>query len=462
MSVPFGPCALTLGDITTQLRNTFAQFTDPRRGKNTRYTLVDAGLSAFSVFFMQSPSFLDYQRTLEQTQGQSNAQTLFGIHPIPTDNQIRHLLDATDPVQVRPMFSYLFNGLNQAGVIDTYRSVQQTILIALDGIEYFSSSALHCPHCSTRTDAHGHVTYYHTALTPVIVKPGVEHVIPLAPEFVRPQDGTEKQDCELNAAKRWLATCGNDYHALGVTLLGDDLYAHEPFCQAVLAQGMNFILVCKPTSHALTYEWLAFLERCGAVRTVVRQRWTGRRHEIDTYRYVETLPLRDGDEALMVNWCELTTTDKNGKVLYHNTFVTNLAMNDHQVVEVVTAGRCRWKIENENNNTLKTKGYHFEHNYGHGQQHLASLLASLIILAFLVHTVLEWMDDQYRLLRQKLPSRQRLFNDLRALTSYLCFASWDDLITFMLRSFEPGRVVPVRLEPPPITPKPDRFQYAPS
>ena len=54
------------------------------------------------------------------------------------------------------------------------------------------------------------------------------------------------------------------------------------------------------------------------------------------------------------------------------------------------------------------------------------------------------------------------YNDLRALTSYLCFASWDDLITFMLRSFEPGRVVPVRLEPPPIPPKLDRFQYAPS
>ena len=71
-SVPFGPCALTLGDITTQFRNTLAQFTDPRRGKNRRYTLVDAGLSAFSVFFMQSPSFLDYQRTLEQTQRQSN------------------------------------------------------------------------------------------------------------------------------------------------------------------------------------------------------------------------------------------------------------------------------------------------------------------------------------------------------------------------------------------------------
>jgi hypothetical protein len=78
------------------------------------------------------------------------------------------------------------------------------------------------------------------------------------------------------------------------------------------------------------------------------------------------------------------------------------------VLEVVEAGRSRWKIENENNNTLKTKGYHFEHNYGHGQRYLSSVLASLILLAFLVHTVLEGIDDQYPLLRQKLPSRQGL------------------------------------------------------
>ena len=101
-------------------------------------------------------------------------------------------------------------------------------------------------------------------------------------------------------------------------------------------------------------------------------------------------------------------------MLYHNTFVTNLALDDRKVLEVVAAGRCRWKIENENNNTLKTKGYHFEHNYGHGQQYLSSVLASLIILAFLVHTVLEWMDDQYQRLRRKLPSRQRLFSDMSA------------------------------------------------
>ena len=172
--------------------------------------------------------------------------------------------------------------------------------------------------------------------------------------------------------------------------------------------------------------------------TAGERRWTGQRREIDTYRYAQAIPLRDGDDALLVNWCELTTTDEKGNVLYHNSFATSLALDDRQVPEVVTAGRSRWKIENENNNTLKTKGYHFEHNYGHGQQYLSSMLASLMILAFLVHTVLEWMDDHYQLLRRKLPSRQRLFSDIRTLTSYLCFESWEALMTFMLQSFKPA------------------------
>ncbi len=438
MSVPFGPLVLTLDDITQQIRDTFEQFTDPRQGKNTRYTLVDAGLSAFSVFFLQSPSFLEYQRSLDQRLGKNNAQTLFGVHNIPSDNQIRHLLDATEPGQVKPLFTYLFKALNQAGVIERYRSVNQTLLLALDGTEYFSSASIHCPQCSTRQQANGQVRYYHTALTPVLVKPGLDKVIPLAPEFVRPQDGAAKQDCELNAAKRWLADWGSDYSALAVTLLGDDLYCHEPFCRDALNRGFDFILVCKPDSHTIVYEWLEFLHRGGAVNPVVRRRWTGQRREIDTYRYAKSIPLRDGNDALLVNWCELTTTDERGQVLYHNAFATSLSLDDHRVLEVVAAGRSRWKIENENNNTLKTKGYHFEHNYGHGQQYLSSVLASLIILAFLVHTVLEWMDDHYQLLRQKLPSRQRLFSDIRTLTSYLCFESWGALMTFMLQSFKPA------------------------
>jgi hypothetical protein len=442
MSAPFGPYALTLDDITQQMRGTFETFVDPRKGKNTSYTMTDAALSAFSVFFTQSPSFLEYQRSLEQTQGHNNARTLFGVHEVPSDNQIRSLLDATPPDTLKPAYSFLFNALEQAGVVDSLRSANGTLLLALDGTEYFSSPAIHCEACSARRHANGKVTHFHSALTPVLVQPGGDKVVPLAPEFVTPQDGAAKQDCELAAAKRWLAAHGSGLARLKATVLGDDLYCHEPFCRDLLASGLGFILVCKPASHTIVYEWLEHLQRHGAVHTVSRTRWTGRRRETDTYRYAESVPLRDADDALMVNWCELVTTDDGGKVLYRNAFATRLALDDSNVAEIVAAGRSRWKIENESNNTLKTKGYHFAHNFGHGQRHLSSLLASLIILAFLTHTVLEWMDDKYQLLRKKLPSRRRLFNDIRTLTSYLCFQSWDALMDFMLDSFKPSPAQP--------------------
>ncbi|MDD5034104.1 MAG: hypothetical protein PHE55_05040 [Methylococcaceae bacterium] len=153
-------------------------------------------------------------------------------------------------------------------------------------------------------------------------------------------------------------------------------------------------MVCQPDSHATVYEWLESLQPHGAVRAVVRTRWNGQRREADTYRYAETIPLRDGEDALRVNWCEITTTDEKGDRRYHNAFATSLAINSDNVAEGGEAGRSRWKIENENNNTLKTQGYHFEHHLGHGQPHWSSLLASLIILAFGVHTALEWTDEK--------------------------------------------------------------------
>lgn len=435
MSAPFGKNVLTFSDVVKQLRTTFEAFCDPRTGKNTSYMMVDAGLSAFSVFFMQSPSFLDFQRTMQETHGKNNAQTLFGAFQIPTDNHIRSLLDAVEPVAVYPLFDFVFDGFQRSGVIDSFRTTDKQLLLALDGTDYFSSQKLHGPCCSSKTHGNGKVCYSHTVVTPVLVKPGSDKVIPLAPEFIRPQDGHEKQDCEINASLRWLESRGSHYAALGTTVLGDDLYCHEPFCRALLAKGFEFILVCKPLSHKTLYEWVDDLERTGIVKTRVQTRWTGKRHETDTYRYGCDVPLRDADDALIVNWCEITTRSGDGKVLYRNAFATSLAINEANVAEVVASGRARWKIENENNNTLKTKGYCFEHNFGHGQKFLSSLLATLIMLAYLVHTLLDLMDDKFCLLRQKLPSRKRLFDDMKALTTYLCFDSWEHLLDFMLEAW---------------------------
>ena len=79
------------------------------------------------------------------------------------------------------------------------------------------------------------------------------------------------------------------------------------------------------------------------------------------------------------------------------------------VSQVAQAGRGRWKVENEKNNVLKTKGYHIEHNFGHGKRYLAAFLLSLNLLAFLFHTVLQWCDEKYALLRQVLSETPDLF-----------------------------------------------------
>jgi hypothetical protein len=317
--------------------------------------------------------------------------------------------------------------------------VNQSLLVVLDGTEYFSSKAIHCPHCSTREHANGQVRYVHSALTPVLVKPGLDKVIALAPEFIRPQDGSQKQDCELNAAKRWLASWGPSYARWGVTLLGDDLYCHQPFCLAVLAQGMHFIVVCKPQSHALLYEWVDDFSRMGLRHSVQRSHWNGKETWCERYSWVSQVPMCNRDDALMVNWCELVITNAQGEVLFHNAWATSHLITDDNVIELAAAGRARWKIENENNNTLKNHGYHLEHNFGHAKQNLCALLATLNILAFLLHTTLEWIDERYRSLRKRLPSRRTFFDNLRALLLYLTFSSWDHLMNFMLHALQRER-----------------------
>jgi hypothetical protein len=425
----------TFSRLVEHLRSVVERFPDERAGGETVYTMADAALGAFSVFFTQSPSFLDFQRTLQVAKGCNNALTLFGITQIPSDNQIRNLLDPVPPSAVLPVFAAVVDALHAGGQLEAYRSINGDLLVAMDGTQYFSSAKIHCPQCRVTEHKNGTVIYSHSVVTPVIVAPGNPRVIPLEPEFITPQDGHEKQDCENAAAKRWLGQFGARYRPFGITILGDDLYCKQPVCEAIRRQGLNFILVCKPDSHKTLYEWVAGLAASADVQTLRIERRHGKRSYTDTYRFVSQVPLRDGNDALEVNWCELTTTRQDGKVVYQNAFATNHAITAANVAEVVGAGRTRWKVENENNNTLKTKGYNLTHNFGHGKQHLSALLATLNLLAFLFHTLLELLDSSYQCLRQFLP-RKTFFDDLRALTRYLCFDSWEALMAFMIKGLE--------------------------
>ena len=330
------PRPLNFDHLQAILRQHTADLPDVRKpSPNTRYTVQNAALGAFGIFFMQSPSFLEYQRQLHHRQGQDNAQTLFSVEPIPCDNHIRTLLDPIAPRYFHPIFFEVFAHLEQQHWLDPFRALDDQLLVALDGTQYFSSQALHCQNCLTRQLSNGHTLYYHTAITPVIVCPGHAQVIALAPEYIMPQDGHDKQDCEQAAGKRWMTQHAATLVPHHVTLLGDDLYSKEPFCALALQQGFNFILVCKPDSHTKLYDRLAFWQAQGAIAHHEQRRRKGRVTEVTLYRFINDVLLQDGKHARSVNWVEMTVINaKTGAQLYYNTFITNhrLHIPSHLVV----------------------------------------------------------------------------------------------------------------------------------
>jgi hypothetical protein len=378
---------------------------------------------------------------MAQARGLNNARSLFQVEHIPTDNHIRQMLDPVAPHHLFSLFDELHKAFDQTGVLENMRAVGHTRLIALDATWYFSSQSqnIHCPHCSCIGHTDGQTTHFHSAITPVLASPGHAQVVPLRPEFITPQDGQAKQDCEINAAKRWLAAHAERYSTGNDTVLGDDLYAHQPFCRQVRLHNFHFLFTCKPASHAHLHSWVEALEAGRARHTLnLRVKGQGNRWEHHHYRWANSVPLTDSDDALKVNWCEVTISDADGKIKFRNAYITDWAISANNVAGLVSAGRARWKIENEHNNVLKNRGYHLEHNFGHGKNHLASLLLTLNLLAFGLHTLLELADENYRLIRATVGARQRFFQHLEALTAYLHFESWERLMDFMMRGLEIG------------------------
>lgn len=423
----------TFEALMSLLMGCVERFPDRRTGKNTQFSLQDVTRGAFGVFFCQSPSFLAFQELMQQQQGKNNARTLFGVQQIPSDNQIRALLDPVDPALLNPVYEKCFDLMQQRGLMQPMMSFANSLLVALDGTGYFLSESIHCPSCMVSNHRDGRVTYTHSVLLPAVVSPQQSHVVPLQPEFLSPQDGHDRQDCEFQAAIRWIDRYAAQLSPLGVTLLGDDLYSRTPIIARAVQQELDFIFVAKPVMHKHLFEEIEGLEKLGGVHTLQHSAWTGKNHRHYHYRWLNDVSLTAEKDSLLVSWVELQIFDDEGKVTYRNCWVTSHPISEQTVVELVKAARCRWKIENENFNTLKTKGYHLEHNFGHGQQFLSQTLLSLNVIAFLFHTLLELMDSRCALLRSTLPRRDTFFQHVATLTQYLCFDSWVALMQFMLK-----------------------------
>jgi len=410
-----------------------------RQREDIKYSFKDILLSAFSIFYFQSKSWLSFQRKMDTNKGSSNAKTMFGITDIPSDNHIRNILDKIKPDMFKSVYNAVIHKLEEFGILKKFNFMDSYLLVALDGTHYHSSKKISCKCCQTRTNSEtGEIHYFHSAITPTIVHPDSNKVLPLMQEYISNSDGEDKQDCEVNASKRWLDGFTPPSKEK-VIILGDDLYSREPMIKKVLEKQHSYIFVAKPTSHKYLYEQITMIKNLGTIDTKQISKMVNSKKQTFTYNYINNLSIKNpnGDTQnppIEVNWCEVTVTNAIGKKLYHNSFITDIDINTNNVEEISLAGRTRWKIENENNNILKTKGYNIEHNFGHGNENLSQTLCTLNILAFLFHTVQELEDDLYIELRDEMGTREEFFTAINILTTMFNFKSFDKLLEFTLHS----------------------------
>ncbi|MDY6877291.1 MAG: transposase [Chloroflexota bacterium] len=381
------------------VRANFEQVTD-QRAENAKISMPDALMSGFAMFSLKDPSLLafDERRTTD-----SNLGSIYGIEEVPGGTQMRTILDDVDSVEIRPAFRDVVRQLQRSQELDRFVFLGGSYLASLDGTGYFSSKTIHCSSCMQKINKKtGEVTYYHQLMGGVIIHPNLREVIPLMPEPILKQDGESKNDCERNAAKRFLAQLKQDYPDLTFTITEDALSPNAPHIRGLEKHGFHYILGVKEGDHEYLFEQVALA--CQEGRTTEYERRSG--GVVHRFSFVNHMPLNKPNPDIRVNFVEYWEIGKDKT--QHFCWVTDFTITKLNVFTIVRGGRARWKVENETFNTLKNQGYRFEHNFGHGKKNLSVVFVALMMLAFLVDQVQQLACELFQAVLEKKGSRRRL------------------------------------------------------
>jgi len=187
-----------MDELIKQVRAGFKTIPD-HRAYNARYPLEDLLSAGFSIFSLKDPSLLAFRE--QYPQRSANLKRIYGIEQIPADTALREGLDGVDPKHLQAQFKPLVDRLLQEELLTERRILDGYILLVGDGTQHFYSSKRCCAHCLTKNQRNGSTTYHHQLLGAAWVQPGEKTVFPVAVEPIVRQDGAQKNDCELNAAK---------------------------------------------------------------------------------------------------------------------------------------------------------------------------------------------------------------------------------------------------------------------
>src|SRR6267378_2479340 len=409
------------------VRSGFATIPDSR-GEDVDISLTDALMSAFAMFSLKAPSLLAFDK--ERAEG--NLHTIYGIERVPCDTHMREILDPVSPKWLRPVFKSVFGQLQRGKALEEMVFLDGHYLLALNGTGYFSSQTIHCASCLQKVHRNGSITYFHQMLGAAIIHPDLRAVIPLMPEPIVRHDGTAKNDCERNAAKRFIAKLRQDHPHLTFIVTEDSLSSNAPHIETLQAYDLRYLLGVKEGDHAYLFKQVQAAEHAGRVTYYERHdRAAGVVHR---FRFVNDVPLNESHTDVRVNFIEYWEIGDNK--VQHFSWVTDLRVSTRNVYRLMRGGRARWKIENETFNTLKNQGYNFEHNYGHGEQHLSVVFAILMMLAFLVDQTQQRCCALFQAVWGKLGSKRLLWERMRALFYDYRLDSMRELLETLYYGFE--------------------------
>ena len=395
--------------------------------------LADHLMSGLAIFSLKYPSLLQFDNCRHDAIVRHNLQTLYGIEQAPCDTYLRERLDEVDPRTLRKAFKRAFSLLQRGKGLEGFTCLDGHYLLSVDGTGYFSSNRVHCDHCCEKHHRDGHVSYYHQLLGAVLVHPDHREVFPLAPEPILKGDGDSKNDCERNAAKRLLKDLRREHPHLKLIVVEDSLASNGPHIRLLQDLNLRFILGAKQSDHQYLFQWV------NSAKQTQTYAYTDASDTHHRFRFLNGVPLNDANYDLEVNFIEYWETLKSGKK-QHFAWVTDLAVETAILMPLMRAGRARWRIENETYNTLKNQGYHFEHNFGHGYKHLSTVMAYLMMLAFLLDQIQQRCCSLFQRAMEKEKRHLYFWQRVRALFLNCLIANWQTLYRNIVERLQPQAV----------------------
>ena len=414
-------------------RQEFGKVQD-HRPMNIEIGLEDALMSGLAMFSLKDPSLLAFD---ERRANPENLRQVFGIENIPSDTQMRTILDGVDPESLRPLFKKTVQQLQRGKALEKMTFMGKYYLASIDGSGYFSAKTGHGEACLQRKNQRtGEITDAHQMLGVALVHPEQQVVIPLMPEPIIKQDGQKKNDCERNAAKRLLAKLAQDYPRLPLIIIEDALSANAPHLKEIKRHNFRYIVGVKPGDHAHLFDHVAQAHRLGQT-TEFAYLVDGVKHR---FRFLNDAPLNASNSDVRVNFLEYweTKADKT----QHFTWITDFTITLDHAFDLMRGGRSRWKIENETFNTLKNQGDHFDPNFGHGKNHLSVVFAMLMMLAFAIDQAQQLACQRFQAAWDNAGSKRFLWERMRSLFYELPMASMSAIWRAIAFGFHiEGRIV---------------------